>query len=59
MCLLLATFLKFMFNQKEKRGFIWAKPFDYSNFYQKKRAVPVALPEFQKYEKNFQFWESL
>ena len=28
-CLLLAIFLKFFFNQKEKRGFIWSKTFDF------------------------------
>ena len=29
MCLLLGIFLKFNFNQKEKRGFIWSKTFDF------------------------------
>ena len=29
MCLLLANFLKFIFNQKEKHGFIWSKTFDF------------------------------
>ena len=29
-CLLLVIFLKFIFNQKEKRGFIRAKTFDFS-----------------------------
>ena len=28
-CLLLAIFLKFIFNQKEKRGFIWPKAFNF------------------------------
>ena len=44
MCLLLAIPLKFIFNQKEKRGFIWSKPFNFlfqkpSYFFQKKRAM--------------------
>ena len=41
MCLLLAVFLKVIFNKKEKRGFIWPKTFDFlfqkpSKFYSEK-----------------------
>ena len=44
-CLLLAVFLKFIFNLKEKRGFIWSKTFDFlfqkpSNICSEKRVVP-------------------
>ena len=28
-CLLLAKFVKVIFNQKEKRGFVWPKMFDF------------------------------
>ena len=28
-CFMLAIFLKFIFNQKDKRGFIWSKTFDF------------------------------
>ena len=58
-CLLLAIFLKFIFNQKEKRGFIWSKTFDFlfqkpSNFYSEKKScsLEVAVLEFQKYRKK-------
>ena len=44
-CLFLAIFLKFIFNQKEKRGFNWPKRFDLlfqkrSIFYSEKTVVP-------------------
>ena len=44
-CLLLAIFLKFIFNQKGKRGFIWSKTFHFlfqkhSKFFSEKRVLP-------------------
>ena len=49
-CLFLAIFLKFIFNQKEKRGFIWAKKF---RFIQKKELfLERSCSEFQKYKKK-------
>ena len=60
-CLLLAIFLKFIFNQREKCGFIWPKTFNFlfqkhSNFYLEKKScsLKVTVPEFQKYKKNFE-----
>ena len=58
-CLFLVIFLKFIFNQKEKRDFIWARKFDFllqkqSIFYSEKksRSLKVSVPEFQKYKKK-------
>ena len=54
-CLLLAIFLKFIFNQKETRGFIWPKKFEFyfiNNriFIQKKDlSLKVAVVEFKQY----------
>ena len=57
--LLFGVFLKFIFNQKEKRGFIQPKIFDFlfqkhSSFYSEKKScsLKVAGPEFQKYIKS-------
>ena len=66
-CLLLAIFIKFIFNQKEKRSFVWSKTFDFlfqkpSNFYSEKKScsLKVDVLEFQKYRKNnFQFLKFL
>ena len=48
------------FNQKEKRGFILSKTFDFLsqkplNFYWEKKScsLKVAVPEFQKYRKKY------
>ena len=50
-CLLLAIFLKFIFNQKEKRGFIWSKTFDFlfqkpSNIYSEKKSCSLKVAAF-------------
>ena len=61
LCLKLAIFLKFIFKQKKKRGFIWPKTFDFlfqkhSNFYLEKELKEVAVPEFKNIKRNnFQF----
>ena len=52
-CLLHAIFLKFIFKQKEKRGFIWPKTFDFlfqkhSNFYLEKGLKKVAVQKYKK-----------
>ena len=50
-CLLLAIFLKFIFNQKEKRGFIWSKTFDFlfqkpANIYSEKKSCSLKVAAF-------------
>ena len=50
-CLLLAILLKFIFNQKEKRGFIWSKTFDFlfqkpSNIYSEKKSCSLKVAAF-------------
>ena len=53
-CSLLAIFLKFTFNQKEKRGLVWSKVFDilfqkHLIFYSEKDVIPendYSVPEF-------------
>ena len=59
MCILVAIFLTFIFNQKEKRGFIWPKTFDFwfqknsnINFLKKSCSLKIAAPEFQKYKRK-------
>ena len=51
MCLLLAIFLKFIFNQKEKRGVIWSKTFDFLfqkplNIYPEKKSCSLKVVVF-------------
>ena len=59
MRILIAIFLTFIFNQKEKRAFIWPKTFDFlfqknSNIFLKKIcSLKISVPEFQKYKKKF------
>ena len=44
-CLLLAIFLKFIFNRKENRGFVWTKTFDF--LFRKKRCfLKITFSEF-------------
>ena len=48
---MLDIFLKFIFNQKEKRGFIWSKTFDFlfqkpSNIYLEKKKCSLKVPAF-------------
>ena len=56
--LLLAIFLKIIFNQKEKHGFIWSKTFNFlfikhSKIIQEKELfLEKAVPEFKKYKKK-------
>ena len=50
-CLMLAIFLKFIFNLKEKRGFIWSKTFDFlfqkpSNIYSEKKSCSLKVAAF-------------
>ena len=50
-CLMLAIFLKFVFNLKEKRGFIWSKTFDFlfqkpSNIYSEKKSCSLKVAAF-------------
>ena len=57
-CLLLAIFLKFIFNQKEKRGFIWPETFNFlfqkPYFYsEKKREITF---NFRKW--TWTFWQA-
>ena len=44
-CLLLAIFLKFIFNQKENHGFVWTKTFDFS-FRKKRCFLKITFSEF-------------
>ena len=46
MCLLLAVFLKVIFNQKEKRGFIWPKTFDF--LFQKSILESIFFHKYRK-----------
>ena len=51
MCLLLAIFLKFIFNQKEKRGFLWSETFDFLlqkslNIYSEKKSCSLKVVVF-------------
>ena len=57
MCLLIAVFLKVIFNKKEKRGFIWPKTFDFlfqkpSNFYWEKIICSLKVFFYHKYRKK-------
>ena len=56
---MIVIFLRFIVNQKEKRGFIWSETFYFlfqkpSNFYLEKKSCSfkVAVFEFQKYRKK-------
>ena len=51
MCLLLAIFLKFIFNQKEQRGFLWSETFDFLlqkslNIYSEKKSCSLKVVVF-------------
>ena len=59
MCILVAIFLTFLFNQKENHGFTWPKTFDFLFqkiriliFFKKSCSLKIAVPEFQKYKKK-------
>ena len=54
MCVLIAIFLTFIFNKKEKRAFIWPKTFDF--LFQKNSSINLFKKEL--FPKNSCFWIS-